>query len=249
MRTDRTSRGSRWPVTAGVAGVVVAACGAASTASAAGASPASHANLWLYFSIVFGIVVLPGMDMGLALATSLASGRRAAFAAIAGMVAGGGVHVAMGVLGVSVVLRTVPAAFQAMLWVGAAYVAWIGVAVMRGGFAPPDGPERTPTSARTAFARGALTNLLNPKAYLFTLAILPQFVRPEYGPLLPQTAAIVAINAATQVAVYGAVAWFADRARASLASRPAAGVWVARVVGGLLVAAALLTVGEGWRHR
>lgn len=210
--------------------------------------PAAPANLWLYFSIVLGVVLLPGMDMALVLATSLASGRRAGFAAIAGMVTGGAVHVAMAALGISVVLRTVPAAFTGMLCAGAAYVAWIGVSVMRAGFAPPAGPRRVPASAGAAFARGALTNLLNPKAYLFSLAVLPQFMRPEFGPLAPQAAVIVSINGATQTAVYGAVAWFADRARASLASRPVAGTWAARAVGALLVAAAVLTVAGAWRR-
>ena len=213
------------------------------------AGAARHANLWLYFSIVLGVVVLPGLDMAIVLASSLVGGRRAGFAALAGIITGGVGHVVMGVLGIGLVLRVFPGAFNVMLLVGAAYVAWIGVALLRAGAAFAPEPARVAGAWPAAFGRGMLTNLLNPKAYLYTLAILPQFLRPAYGPLVPQAAAIVAINAATQAVVYGAVALFADRARRSLSERPAAGLVVARAVGALLVGAALFTGWEGWRWR
>lgn len=208
--------------------------------------PTEHPNLVLYFFVVFGIVALPGLDMGIVVASALAGGRRAGLAAVAGTIAGGVCHVTMGLLGVSLVLRLFPAAFNALLLAGAAYVAWIGIGVLR---ARPEAPSAAGGAATApgAFARGALTNLLNPKAYLFTLAILPQFVRPEFGPLVPQAATIVAINASTQLAVYGALAVLADRGRTAMARRPAAGLWVARTTGALLLVAAGFTAWEGWR--
>lgn len=226
---------------------------AAGTAGTAVAVPASaHANLLLYAGITAGIVALPGLDMGVTLASTLSGGRRAGFAAIAGIMTGGIGHVTLGVLGVSVLLRVVPAAFDALLFAGAAYVAWIGVEVLR---ARPEAPSGAVAdggggvSLPGAFARGLLTNALNPKAYLYTLAILPEFVHPRFGPLLPQAAAIVAINAALQASLYGAVALLADRGRRAMAARPQVGVWIARTTGALLLAAAALTAWEGLRWR
>lgn len=57
-------------------------------------------HLWLYFALVAGIILLPGMDMAFVMASSLVDGRKAGAAAVAGIVAGGIIHVAMGALGV-----------------------------------------------------------------------------------------------------------------------------------------------------
>jgi threonine/homoserine/homoserine lactone efflux protein len=88
---------------------------------------------------------------------------------------------------------------------------------------------------------------MNPKAYLFMLAVFPQFLHAEYGPLWSQALVLWVIIAATQVAVYGAVALAAARARGWLLQRPGAGVVAARTVGVVLIAAALFTGFEGWR--
>ena len=69
-----------------------------------------------------------------------------------------------------------------------------------------------------AFRRGMLTNLLNPKAYVFMLAVFPQFVRPEWGPIWMQAVVLGAIIIATQLAVYSPIALAAARARHWLAA-------------------------------
>ena len=86
-----------------------------------------YAQLWLFFALVFGVVILPGLDMAYIMGSALSGGRRAGFAALGGVVIGGACHVVMTGLGVSVLLRTVPGAFNALLVAGALYIAWIGV--------------------------------------------------------------------------------------------------------------------------
>ena len=149
-------------------------------------------------------------------------------------------------LGVSVLLRTVPGAFNALLVAGALYIAWIGVSLIRShaAFSVAATVDR-PLAA--TFRQGMLTCLLNPKAYLFMLAIFPQFLRPEYGALVVQAAVMWLIIALNQVFVYGGLALAADRARRWLSREPAAGVFVARSVGVLLIGAAMFTGIEGWR--
>ncbi|AGC42618.1 homoserine/threonine efflux protein [Myxococcus stipitatus DSM 14675] len=205
------------------------------------------AHLWLFFVLVFGIVILPGMDMAFVLASSLVGGRRAGMSAVGGIIAGAVCHVAVGATGAAVLLTVMPSAFNALLWVGALYVAWMGLSLVRAPFAFQANPHAAPRSALATFRQGALTNLLNPKAYVFMLAVFPQFLRPEYGPVWVQALVLFAIIAVTQVAVYGAVVLAADRARGWLESRPSASTRVARAVGGLMVLAAIVTVIEGWR--
>lgn len=204
-------------------------------------------HLWLFFVLVLGVILLPGMDMAFVLASSMAGGQRAGSAATAGIVAGGICHVAMGALGVMAVLQLFPAAFNAMLLAGAAYIAWIGISLLKSRAAFVEPSQERAGSQAVAFRRGMVTSLLNPKAYLFTLAVLPQFLRPDQGRIAAQAAVLWLIIAATQVAVYGAIAWAGDRVRVWFAGRPAANAGFARGVGLLLLATAAFTAWEGWR--
>jgi threonine/homoserine/homoserine lactone efflux protein len=207
------------------------------------------AHLWLFFLLVFGVVLLPGLDMAYVLASALVGGRRAGIAATAGIVAGGVVHVTMGALGVVAVLRLFPTAFNAVLLAGALYIAWIGITLLRSHATLDDPPTEQRRSGAATFRQGMVTSLLNPKAYLFTLAIFPQFIKPQYGVLWLQALVMWLIIASTQVAVYGGMALGGDRVRAWLATRPVANAMLAKLVGAILLATAFYTAFEGWRLR
>ena len=206
-----------------------------------------YAHLWLFFVILLGVVMLPGLDMAYVLGSSLTGGRAHGLVAVAGMVAGGVVHVTVGALGLAALIRYFPGAFNAILLAGALYIAWIGVSVLRStsGFGNVSQRER---SAWTTFRDAALTNLLNPKAYLFMLAIFPQFLRPEYGVLWIQAVVLGVIIALTQTGVYGAVAVVAGGLREWMQRNPEAGVIVNRVVGIALILAAIATGVDGWQQ-
>lgn len=206
------------------------------------------AHLWLYFFVVFGIIVLPGLDMAFVVANSLVGGNRAGFAAVAGIVAGGVCHVAMGALGIAAVLALWPAMFNAMLLAGALYIGWTGWTLLRSSAALEPGAQAgTTLDRRSVFVRGMTTCLLNPKAYVFMLAVFPQFLEPGNGPLWIQASALGLITAFTQAAVYGAVALLAVRASRWLQGNPDARANVARGVGIVLIVAALLTGVRGWQ--
>jgi threonine/homoserine/homoserine lactone efflux protein len=206
-------------------------------------------NLWLYAVLVFSIVVLPGIDMAFVLASSLANGRRAGVAAVAGMVVGGFAHAVMSALGIGVLLKLFPIAFNAMLLAGCAYIIWIGVRIARDAGAMSEVAETHLHTLQQTFARAVLTCLLNPKAYLFMIAVFPQFLRPDAGPqwpLWPQVVVLFAIGAANQIVVYGSVALAASRVRDWLASSTASQIAFARAIGVLLIATALWTLWAGW---
>ena len=205
-------------------------------------------HLWLFFVMVFGVVLLPGLDMAFVLASALVGGRRSGLAATAGIIAGGICHVTLGALGIMAVLKLFPAAFNVVLLAGAAYIAWIGWSLLRSraAFGAVQTQAARPSQAAT-FRQGMLTNLLNPKAYLFMLAIFPQFLKPEYGALWVQAIVLWLIIAATQALVYGGMALAGDRVRDWMEQRPDANRLLARIVGAVLLAMALLTAIEGWR--
>jgi len=204
-------------------------------------------QLWLFFVLVFGIVIVPGMDMAFVLGSALTGGRRSGLAAVAGLVAAGACHVLVGALGFAALLRLVPGALQAMLVLGTGYVAWIGWTLLRSGAGFGEVPGQRGRTQLATFRQAMLTNLLNPKAYLFMLAVFPQFLRPEHGPIPRQALVLGLIIAATQAGVYGALALGAGGARGWLAARPGAGIVVNRGAGMLLIGVAMLTLATGLR--
>lgn len=207
-------------------------------------------HLWLYFLLVAGIILVPGMDMLFVLASALVGGRRAGLAATSGIMLGGACHTTIGLLAVALLSALVPALFTPMLVVGSLYMLWVGYGLARSAITVDGtsgtGPERSRSEGRI-FLQGLATSLLNPKAWLFVLAVFPQFIRPDLGPLLPQAAALGVITVLAQGAIYGAVALGALRARRALITNPAATTWVGRGAGILLMVVAAFTLSEALR--
>jgi threonine/homoserine/homoserine lactone efflux protein len=209
-----------------------------------------YAHLWLFSILVFGVMVLPGLDMAYIVSSALARGRRNGFIALSGVVTGGFCHVLLAALGFSAIIRVVPGAFNALLVAGAAYIAWIGISLWRS----DAGVERHETEpAQSVFAtigtfRQALAIcLMNPKAYLFMLAIFPQFFNSSYGSLPAQAVLLALIIALNQCLVYGSLVLASSRLSAGLAAKPAVRQIASRGVGTMLIAAALYTGFEGWQ--
>ncbi|MND31033.1 Homoserine/homoserine lactone efflux protein [compost metagenome] len=201
-------------------------------------------NLWLFFTLLFGIIILPGMDMIFVLANSLARGRAAGLAATAGMMLGGLVHSAYGALGVGLLAKLLPVLFTPLMLVGALYMAWIGLTLIRSAIVVDDVGRADTKNNWEAFRRGAITCLINPKAYMFMLAVYPQFLKPEFGPLAPQALVMAAMTAATQLFVYGAIAVAAGRARNMLVGNRTGTSWIGRCCGGILLLIAALALWE-----
>lgn len=198
------------------------------------------ANLWLYFIVVFGVVALPGLDMAFVMGSSMLGGRRSGMAAVAGIIAGGVCHLCMGALGVALVLQYWPPLYKLMLLGGAAYIGWMGYQLLRSDsmFHPPPGAQAMADAV--IFRRALTTSLLNPKAYIFMLAIFPQFLRPGDGPIWMQSGVLGGITALTQLGVYGALACAASGASGWFARHPAAATVAARIMGVLLIVTAIL---------
>jgi RhtB (resistance to homoserine/threonine) family protein len=139
-------------------------------------------HLWLF--IVSGLLlnITPGPDSLFIMARSASQGWRAGLVACWGVGAGVFVHVAAAALGLSALLATSAMAFTVVKVVGAAYLVWIGLGMLRSRGAVPvvvadSAPRAIPY--RQIFRQGFLTNVLNPKVALFFLAFVPQFIAPD----------------------------------------------------------------------
>ena len=96
-----------------------------------------------------------------------------------------------------------------------------------------------------AFRQGLVTCLLNPKAYLFVLAVFPQFMRPEYGPIWSQALVLGIMTVTMQFVIYGALALAAGKGRDALVGNPGVTIWIGRGAGALFVVVALFTAWHG----
>ncbi len=199
-------------------------------------------NLWLFFLLVAGIILVPGMDMLFVIANALTGGRARGLAATAGMMVGGAVHSLAGGFGIGLLLELLPVLFRAMLVGGALYMAWIGITLLRSSIAISGIGAAGTRSHGEAFRQGLMTCLINPKAYLFISAVFPQFVSPRFGPIVPQLAVMGGMIVATQCIVYGAIAIAAGSSRDLLLSSQRATTIVARVTGALFLGIALWTL-------
>jgi threonine/homoserine/homoserine lactone efflux protein len=157
--------------------------------------------LAVYIAALLVVYAVPGPDMALILQTSIGRGVRSGFAAACGLGLARATHVTLSACGAAALLRNAPWLYDVVRYGGAVYLAWIGIQIFRSPmFALPESgaardeanrsTDATATAGmrqlRAAFVKGLLTNLLNPKALLFCSVLLPQFVRPEAGPVALQ---------------------------------------------------------------
>jgi threonine/homoserine/homoserine lactone efflux protein len=124
---------------------------------------------------------MPGPAMLYTAAQTLARGRRAGLMAALGIHLGGYAHVTAAAFGLSAIFRLVPEAYLAVKIAGAVYLVWLGIGIIRRRMAGAHTPGVAAKSARRAFFESVTVEVLNPKAAIFFLAFLPQFVDPAAG--------------------------------------------------------------------
>lgn len=131
--------------------------------------------------VITGVLLnlTPGPDMLYIIGRSTTQGWQAGAAATLGVGAGCLVHITAAVLGLSAVLSTSAAAFTLVKLIGAAYLVYVGIAlVLASGSTSQGATIQLPATApvRKVFFQGFFTNVLNPKIALFFLAFVPQFI-------------------------------------------------------------------------
>jgi RhtB (resistance to homoserine/threonine) family protein len=195
-------------------------------------------NLWLF--IVSGLLlnITPGPDSLFIMARSATQGWRAGFLATAGIATGVWVHVLAAALGLSALLATSAAAFTVVKVVGAAYLAWIGIGMLRARASSEAMAAELPRSLGFAaiYRQGFLTNVLNPKVALFFLAFVPQFIAHDAPSKALAFIALGAIFAFNGVLWCLALALFTAFASRRLKVGAAVGRWLNRTMGALFVA-------------
>ncbi|AHI00604.1 LysE family translocator [Kutzneria viridogrisea] len=132
------------------------------------------------FLLASAVVILtPGMDVFLLLRTSVRAGTKAGVLALAGVQTASAVQLGAVVLGLGVTLASFPPALTVLRWLGAAYLAFLALTIVRDLVRQPARQQGEPTDrpvVKHPFRQGFLSSIANPKMLLFSLAFLPQFI-------------------------------------------------------------------------
>ncbi len=199
--------------------------------------------------IISGLLlnIMPGPDSLLIMTRSATQGWRAGSAAALGVGAGTMIHIFAAALGLSALLSTSAAAFTVVKWVGAAYIVYVGIGMLRAKLrGEADAKAEDAIAAATTrlpyrkiFFQGFLTNVLNPKVALFFLAFVPQFISAD------STSKPLAFIILGCIFNFNGMLWchglavFTAFASARLKVKPLVALWLNRVTGGLFVALGL----------
>lgn len=162
-----------------------------------------YSTLLLFAITVLPLVCTPGPDLLFVAAQALTGGRRGALRANAGVILGYLAHALLCAMGLAAVVAASPVLFEALRWIGIAYMAYLAVQMFRSATRPSTGQAQA-SQREVSIFRGFLTSFLNPKGLLVYLAILPAFMHAG-EPVAPQAIALSAVFVGLCALVYGAV--------------------------------------------
>ncbi|WP_412736462.1 LysE family translocator [Krasilnikovia sp. MM14-A1259] len=189
-------------------------------------------------AVALGMVLTPGPNMMYLVSRSITQGRRAGIISLGGVAIGFLVYLTAANLGLAVIFVHVPEAYAAVKLAGAAYLGWLAVQSLRGAsvFETRELPVDSP---RRLFTMGLLTNLLNPKAAILYLSLIPQFVHPAHGSVVLQGFLLGGVQIVVSLTVNLLIVSAAGTIAVFLARRPGwlrAQRWfMSTVLGGLAV--------------
>jgi leucine efflux protein len=132
-------------------------------------------DVWQLVVAAMVFLMLPGPGTFCVLTCTARNGVRGGFAAVAGLMLADGMLMFLAAAGVATLLKANPLAFRAMQYLGAAYLAWLGVRLLA---ARGEASGVVPFSSAADFRRGFLVTSVNPKAIVFYMAFFPLFIDP-----------------------------------------------------------------------
>ncbi len=176
-------------------------------------------EIWIAYVLACSLLLLiPGPTILTVISYSVANGRRANVALVAGVALGDSTALLLSIAGLGALLSTFSWMFTLLKWAGGLYLIFLGIKLLRAKRTSLEfNDTNIPESRFSLFRNVWLVTALNPKGIIFFVAFLPQFINPDY-PALPQLwiLSVTFVALATLNALLYAV--FASRARQMLSS-------------------------------
>lgn len=200
-------------------------------------------NLLLFIPTMALLVILPGPDFALVSKISLVQGKRHGEFAAVGVAAGMCIHTILAMFGISAIIASSATLFRILKYAGAVYLCLLGISSIRHSFNKGFQTQLlndydadrmfTESPYGRSLAAGFLTNVLNPKAILSFMVLLPQFISTD-RPLIGQFFQLGLISAFLCAAWYLFLANLLAKIR-GIFKRPAFQRWLNRATGGIFI--------------
>lgn len=156
--------------------------------------------------IALASALTPGPNMIYLVSRSVCQGRMAGFISLIGIASGSLVYIVCTSLGITSIVMALPYAYDALRFSGAAYLLYLAWQAFKpNGRAAFEVRNLPPDSNRKLFTMGLITSVLNPKAAVFYLSLLPQFIDPSRGYVLLQSVLFGLAQIAVAVTTYSLI--------------------------------------------
>jgi len=196
-----------------------------------------------FLAAVLFIELTPGPNMAYLAALSASDGRAAGFKAVAGITTGLALYMLLSVFGVAEIIAAAPLVYGVLRWAGVIYLLYLAWEAWRG--AEETSPGQTGGGGdHRPFWRGFVANVLNPKAAVFYITLLPGFIAPDHGAFWIQALILGCVHLLVSIVVHGSIVVGASRAAALIAR-----AYVGAVRRALAVCVALIAVWLAWETR
>lgn len=191
------------------------------------------------------IELTPGPNMGWLALVSLGRGRLAGFSAVAGVTGGLVVWMLAAAFGLTQMLLIWPPLYQIIRWAGVLFLLWLAWEAWRSDSDPAAADHDDHSTMRGLFLRGMTGNLLNPKAAVFYVALLPTFMRPDHGSPLAQALTLGGLHLVVAVLIHSLIVLGAATAGGVVLTRMQGPVLRAVMAGGI----AMVALWMAWETR
>jgi threonine/homoserine/homoserine lactone efflux protein len=179
------------------------------------------ASLAAFALIALGMVLTPGPNMIYLISRSICQGPLAGLISLGGVVTGFVFYMLCAAFGITALIMAVPLAYETLRIAGAAYLLYLAWNALKpGARAVFEVRQLAKDNPKKLFFMGLFTNLLNPKAAVLYLSLLPQFIDPERGAVLGQSIVLGFTQIAISFTVNAIIALSAGSVALFLARRP-----------------------------
>lgn len=199
-----------------------------------------------FTAAAFLLSISPGPSNMYVMARAIAQGTQGGIIAAFGLAVGGLIHVVATVLGLSALFAHSPMLYTVIKLAGAAYLIYLGISYWKTKPASKDSEVRQSRKkpALLVFRESIIVEVTNPKTALFFIALLPQFVVPDSGPVAYQLLMLGSISVAIGFACDAIVAFSTSKAANWLARSESAQKIQDRVSGSILLGMGAFIVGD-----
>ncbi|RZJ06404.1 MAG: LysE family translocator [Rubrivivax sp.] len=185
--------------------------------------------LYAFLAATLVLALTPGPGVVYIVTRTLAQGRAAGLASVAGVALGNLANALGASIGLAALFAASSMAFTVVRWAGAAYLVWLGIQALRQPALPAGGQPLVSAAPRRLFRDGFFVALLNPKTTLFFAAFIPQFLHPD-GPQAAQALCLSALFVALAAVTDSAYAVLAGWMKPLLRGAAGSGRWVSALV-------------------